>query len=203
MPDSVLQESEGLEDAEDRAGTTSRYMGNPSQKDFGGLRQIFDGNDRVMRGVSTHGKVGSRHAERVANISITDPWSLDVEQVRLLLLKVFPKAFPKPGMKRDRRQRKRARLWTLIIQHYFREGRTAGRIAMRLYAKRVRKKFELLKHPKRARTLAQEEKRVEDTIRRIRKAAAGLRTTGKPRTKGSRLKIAQLAANEGFKPDFE
>jgi len=188
VPDSAPQGSKGLEGAEDRAGTTSRYMGNPSQKDFGGLRRVFDGNDQVMRGVSTHGKARSRHAERVANISITDPWFLNDEQVRLLLLKVFPRAFPKPGMKINRRQRKRARLWMLIIQLYFREGRTAGRIAMRLYAKRVRKKFELLKHPKRARTLAQEEKRVEDTIRRIRKAAAGLRTTGKPRTKGSRLR---------------
>src|SRR5258708_6371390 len=142
-------------------------MGNPTPTEFKQLRESFDGSDQFMRGSAVFGGARSRHTARVASISITDPWSLDDEQVRLLLLKVFPRAFRKPGMKISRTQRKRARQWMAIIQWYFRQGLTANRVALRL---------------------RQEEKRVEDTVRRMRRAAAGLRTTGKLRTTRGRPK---------------
>ena len=130
-------------------------MGNPTPTEFKQLRESFDGQDHFMRGSAVFGKAGSRHAERVENISVTDPWSLNDKQVRLLLQQVFPK------FGTSETQRKRAGRWMAIIQRYFRMGFTANRIAMQLH---------------------EPTKRVEDTVRRIRRAAAGLCTSGKPRT---------------------
>jgi hypothetical protein len=130
-------------------------MGNPTPTEFEQLRESFDGEDHFMGGSAVFGKAGSRHAERVANISVTDPWSWNDKQVCSLLQQVFP------NFRTSETQRKRAGRWMYIIYRYFRMGFTANRIAMVLH---------------------EPTKRVEDTLRRIRKAAAGLRTTGKPRT---------------------
>jgi len=105
-------------------------MSNPTPADFKQLRKrFFDGSDHFMRGSAIHGKSWSSHATRVENISITDPWAFDDEQVRLLLLRSFP------NMNTEREteeQRRRLRTWMLIIQWYFREGVTANRIVLRL-----------------------------------------------------------------------
>lgn len=155
-------------------------MGNLKPQDYPKLRQIFDGDDlRNGGGMSTGGNHRSGHAERIANIAEKDPWAFNDDQVRQLLLKVFPRAFPKTGVRISQTQRKRASLWWTIIRLYFRMGYTAGRVATRLNVEGVRE-IKPLKPPKSGRW---KHKHIEDTVHRIRKAAAGLRTTGKPRTR--------------------
>lgn len=126
---------------------------NPQRLDFKQLRQVFDGNDQFMQGVSVRGSPRSGNAARAATAQVKDSWAFDDERVRLLLMRVFPKKWEK--------QHKRAALWMKIINEYFRMGLTANRIA-----------FELKRKPK----------YIENVVRRIRRAAAGVRTDGKPRT---------------------
>src|SRR2546425_10132935 len=91
VPDTVPQESLELEGAGDRAGTTSRYMGNPTPTEFEQLRQSFDGSDHFMRGgAAVFGKAGGHHNNRIANMHLTDPWAFDDKQMRLLFQRVFP-----------------------------------------------------------------------------------------------------------------
>src|SRR5882762_3942747 len=147
---------------------------------FRRLRASIDSNDQFMRGHSEGGGARASHAARLKRHA--DAWALDDEQVRLLLIRSFPNINTE---RETEEQRKRIRFWLSIVQWYFREGTTAAGIAMRLHAKRTRKWK--LKHPKLGDArLKKQIKRVEDTIRRIRKAAAGLRTDGKTRsdTKG-------------------
>src|ERR1035437_684698 len=117
------------------------------------LRQKFDGADSfVAGGHAVGGKPGTLHAGRVAN---TPEWAYDDEQVRQLLLKVFPKLATNP------RQRARAAKWMIIIQLYFRMGQTSSRIAMGLKTTDAAIRY---------------------TVCCIRRAAAGKRSdTGKPR----------------------
>jgi hypothetical protein len=143
---------------------------------FSRLRASVDSNDHFMHGHDERGGARASHAARFKRGS--DNWALNDEQVRLLLLRSFP------NMNTEREtteQRRRMLTWVTVIQWYFREGKTAGHIAMRLNERRTR--IWKLKHPKRAELrFKKQTKRVEDTIRRIRKAAAGLRTDGKTRS---------------------
>jgi hypothetical protein len=134
-------------------------MGNPTPSELKQLRKrFFDGSDQFMNGSAVFGKAGPHHDKRIANMHLTDPWAFDDEQMRLL----FQRAFPNINTKRETKtQHKRALQWMNIIYRWFRRGQTASRVA---------------------RAMGTNAKQVEDTIRRIRKAAAGLRTTGKPRT---------------------
>jgi|ERR1035437_2752825 hypothetical protein len=111
------------------------------------LRQKFDGADSfVAGGHAVGGKPGTLHAGRVAN---TPEWAYDDEQVRQLLLKVFP------NWKTNPVQRARAARWAIIIQLYFRIGWTSTRVAMRLGV--------TIKH-------------VQNVIYRIGRARKGVRT---------------------------
>jgi len=133
-------------------------MGNPTPTEFEQLRKSFDGSDKYMRGAAIFGKAGGHHNKRIANTHLTDPWAFNDEQMRLL----FQRAFPNINTRRETEvQHKRALQWMFIIYRWFRRGQTANRVA---------------------RAMGTNAKQVEDTIRRIRRAAAGLRTTGKPRT---------------------
>ena len=88
------------------------------------LRKKFDGADSFVAGGHTvGGKPGTRHADRVAN---TPEWANDDEQVRSLLLKVFPK------LETDEKQRARAAKWARVIYLYFRMGYVTSRVAMEL-----------------------------------------------------------------------
>ena len=117
------------------------------------LRKKFDGADSFVDGGHTvGGKPSTSHTERVAK---TPEWANDDEQVRLLLLKVFPK------LETDEKQRARAAKWAQFIHLYFRMGWTASRIALEL---RVTTKY------------------VEDTVYHIRRAVNGKRAdTGEQR----------------------
>jgi hypothetical protein len=119
----------------------------------------MDGDEHYMEGCSVFGKAGSGHDERLRRIYTDEPWALDDEQVRGLLLRVFPK------WETDERQRTRAARWHTIILSYWRMGNVALQIAMRL-------KVPL--------------KTVEEVIRRIRKAQAGLNTKGESRKRMGR-----------------
>src|ERR1700688_655382 len=88
------------------------------------LRKKFDGADSFVDGGHiTGGKPSTSHTERVAK---TPEWANDDQQVRLLLLKVFPK------LETDEKQRARAAKWAQIIHLYFRMGWTDSRIALEL-----------------------------------------------------------------------
>lgn len=82
-------------------------------------------------------------------------WMKDEKNVRGLLLRVFPK------LKINKRQRKSAARWAVIIRLYFKMAWSARDVAKELNTT---------------------EKKIYDTAQRITRAGAGLRTTGKPRT---------------------
>ena len=87
------------------------------------LRKVFDGADSFVAGGHAVGGAGrTRHNERVTN---TPDWVHSDVEVRLLLLRVFPK------LDSDERQRRHAATWMLVIHYYFRMGLTQGRIAMK------------------------------------------------------------------------
>src|ERR1700676_2995615 len=117
------------------------------------LRKKFDGADSFVDGGHTvGGKPSTSHTERVAK---TPEWANDDEQVRLLLLKVFPK------LETDEKQRARAAKWAQIIHLYFRMGWTSSRIALELKIRDVI---------------------IRNIIRDIRRARGGKRSdTGKQR----------------------
>jgi hypothetical protein len=139
-------------------------MGNPTKDDMGQLRGLFDGSEPFMtgRGISVHGKAGSGHDERMRRVPA---WTRNDKMVNVVLTRAFP------YMSTNEAQTKRAGRWAFIIYTYFRVGWTAGRIAADLSAHKIGESA-----PKVS------EKQVEDTIRRIKRVAAGLRTTGKSRT---------------------
>ena len=80
---------------------------------------------------------------------------------------VMLRAFPK--METNERQRQRALLWLEIIILFFRRGKPARYVAGELFSDEGRKKRPWLRS-------TNQEKYVEDTIRRIRRTAAGRRT---------------------------
>ena len=100
-------------------------MGNPKKKfnDFDSLRQLFDSDDPIFRGVGVFGNGQAGHEERVAN---TPEWVRDNAQVRAVLLRAFPK------LGTNLTQRARAARWMFIINRYFLMGREASKIAMEL-----------------------------------------------------------------------
>src|ERR1700686_736609 len=114
-------------------------MGNPRPEDYPQLRKSFDGDDLSRRDMSTGGNDRSGHAARVANAHLNDPWAFDDEQVRLVLLRVFPNI---NTIRETRTQRERSWRWLFIIQHFFRLGERAGTVALKLFNERIRKKFE-------------------------------------------------------------
>jgi len=157
--------------------------------DYSLLRGSIDGNDPFMRGFDARGAGRSGNQKRAGEAVEKYPWAFDDAQVRVLLLRAFPK------MGSSETQKKRALRWVFIIVHYFRMGQTANRVGMQLFAKKVRK-YKPLKHPKRGLAAFKKEvRRVEDTVIRIRRAAVGLRTDAKPRsgTKGRPRKQANVA----------
>lgn len=136
------------------------------------LRQLLrhvDFEETFMRGHAVGGTPEASHQTRMAR---TPTWALTDDRVRELLRKVFPK------MDSDPTQRERALRWVHIIYYYFRAGWTtnmiAGDMAMNI-CRGTAEEFGACE--KRQRRL------VKKAIYRIKKAAAGLRTTGKPRTR--------------------
>jgi hypothetical protein len=89
---------------------------------FEQLRKKFDGSDSfVAGGHSVRGGGATRNAARIAN---TPEWVNDDVQVRLILLKVFPK------LSSDSRQREQAARWMRVIYLYFRRGFPRAKVAM-------------------------------------------------------------------------
>jgi hypothetical protein len=92
---------------------------------FSELRTKLDGNDTFVTGghrvMKTAG--ATRHTARMKRVPV---WANDDEQVRLLLLKIFPK------LKINEKQRARAVRWMRVIYLYFRVGWTSGKIASEL-----------------------------------------------------------------------
>ena len=114
----------------------------------------LDRNELFQKGYLIRGAPKGSWKKRTENIPA---WALNNKTVKELLLMVFPK------MSSDRRQRDRAGRWARVIQIYFRAARPASETAH---------------------TLGISQKAVYDTVLRIRRAARGLRTTGRERTAG-------------------
>jgi hypothetical protein len=114
----------------------------------------LDRKDQFQKGHLVRGAPKSSWRKRAGNIPA---WALDNESIKQLLLKIFPK------MNSNRRQRDSAGRWAAVIHLYFRAARPALEVA------------DTLKIP---------EKKVYDTVLRIKRAAKGLRTTGRNRTAG-------------------
>jgi hypothetical protein len=142
-------------------------MSNPTREQFSALRGSVDGNDNFMRGSAVFGNPHSGNRLRNTRTPI---WALNDRMLRQVLLRAFPK------METNRTQERRALLWLEIIYNFYRRGLPSRKIAMELFSDEGRKKRPWLRS-------ANPEKYVEDTVRRITRVAAGLRTTGKPRTK--------------------
>jgi hypothetical protein len=152
-------------------------MSNPTPEQFSRLRKSFDGNDQFMHGCSIGGNPHSGNRQRAMN---PPEWSVNNKLVREVLLRAFPK------METNRTQERRALLWLEIIYDFYRRGLPSTKIAMELFSDEGRKKRPWLRS-------SNPEKYVEDTVRRITRVAAGLRTTGKPRTNNKgRPKIVRL-----------
>jgi hypothetical protein len=156
-------------------------MGNPTRKfnDFHSLRQRFDGSDPIMDALKTGGDSRSGHAQRVAN---PPEWAVNDVTLRAVLLRAFP------NMKTNPTQRARARRWAFIIQHYFRLGYTAQRVALEVRyedAKKSGQDWDAANAEQSGKAVEQEienlVKRVTDTVGRISRVAKGLRTDNKPR----------------------
>jgi hypothetical protein len=114
----------------------------------------LDYKDQFQKAHQTRGKPRSTWAKRARNIPA---WTLSDGAVKKLLQTTFPK------MLSDTRQRDRAGRWASTIYLYFRAARPASEVAHELKIS---------------------EKTVYDTVLRIRRAAKGLRTTGRKRTTG-------------------
>ena len=150
---------------------------NPSKEDFEQLRESFDGNDPIMRGLSVSGRPRSGHQARVANIGENEHWAHSNTDLHRILTTAFPSLASNPL------QRKKAGTWLRIIALYYR-----GHLGRTFTAADV------------ARQLGTSQKHVEDTLRRIRRVAKGLRTDGNPRAakRGRRAvtKPSDVASNQ-------
>ena len=109
-------------------------------------------------------------------------WAVNNDLLRQVLLRSFPRMWT------NETQLRRALLWMEIIYLFFRRGLPAKAVAMRLFNNDYAEE----KRPWLA--SANPEKYIEDTVRRIRRTATGLRSTGKPRsnTKGRPKKAAPV-----------
>lgn len=119
------------------------------------LRKNFDGDDPYVDG--GHGVRGGGRTSYRTRVSNTPAWVNDDEEVRQLLLKVFPQ------LESDPVQRQRAGVWMTIIHLYFRLGYTRTHVAMV-----TQWTFD----------------RVEATIRNIRRAFKGVMTKNGSRRRG-------------------
>lgn len=143
------------------------------QKHLTKLLQKIDFEETFMQGHAVGGALEPRHQKRLAEATPT--WALNNEQVQALLRKVFPKMDSDPG------QHERAAKWASIIYEYFRYSLSAGAIANEIcrdadkLSRMDKKEFDAC--------VERQRKLVKKTIYRIKKAAAGFRTTGKPRTR--------------------
>jgi len=153
-------------------------MSNPTTPEFEQLRRRFDGSDQFMRGCSIGGNPRSGNKIRAMK---PPQWAVNDRLLQQVLLRAFPK------LHSNKTQERRALLWLEVIYNFYRCGLPANQIALELfsvYGLRKRPWLRLSTNP---------EKYVENTIRRITKVAAGLRTTGKPRTNTrGRPKIIRL-----------
>lgn len=127
---------------------------NAPQRESMSLIPGLDRKDLFQKGHLVRGSPKSGWTRRTKNIPL---WTRNDEAVKKLLLKIFPK------MVSNRRQRERAGRWAAVIHLYFRAARPASEVAQELKIS---------------------EKTVYDTVLRIRRAAKGLRTTGRKRTAG-------------------
>lgn len=153
-------------------------MSNPTPEQFEQLRRRFDGSDQFMRGCSIGGNPRSGNRIRAMN---PPEWAVNDKLLQQVLLRAFPKLHSK------KTEERRALLWLEVVYNFYRLGLPARDIAMELFSV-----YGLRKRPW-LRLSANPEKYVENTIRRITKVAAGLRTTGKPRTnKKGRPRIIRL-----------
>lgn len=118
------------------------------------LLEVFDAKDSFMKGHDVRGKPSSTFTRRSHNLPL---WIRDKKAIQELLLKVFPK------LRTDPRQQERAGRWARVIQLFFRFPLPARMVAGEMGIS---------------------EKMVYDIALRIKRAAAGLRTTGRPRTAG-------------------
>jgi hypothetical protein len=112
----------------------------------------------------------TKHSSRLRNLQNTDPWAFNDKQVQTLLLRSFP------NQKTNPRQRDRMQTWAFIIYRYFRAGDTARTIAGYFLEKKNKLLWEVSKQD-----FKREQKRIEHTIRRIRKVASGLNSKGETR----------------------
>jgi len=142
-------------------------MSNPTPEQFEQLRRRFDGSDQFMRGCSVSGNPRSGNRMRAMN---PPAWAVNDRLLRQVLLRAFPE------LNSNKTQYCRALLWLEVIYNLYRLGLPANDIAMELFSDPGLRKRPWLRRS------ANPEKYVENTIRRINKVAAGLRTTGKPRT---------------------
>jgi len=142
-------------------------VSNPTPEQFSELRKhYFDGGDQIMRGLSIGGSPRSGNRIRAVN---PPEWAVNNDLLREVLLRAFPK------LETNETQYRRAILWVEIIHRFFRCGHPASLVAMELFSEEG-----LAKRPW-LRASSNPEKYVENTVRRMRRIAAGLRGTGKPR----------------------
>jgi|SRR5215472_15534580 len=142
-------------------------MSNPTPEQFSRLRKHFDGSEPFMvHGCKVRGGPHSGNRIRATN---PPEWATNHRLTRQVLLRAFPK------LDSNKTQERRALLWLEIIYNFYRRGLPASYVAMELFSDEGRKKRPWLQS-------ANPQKYVEDTVRRIARVAAGLRTTGKPRT---------------------
>jgi len=103
---------------------------NPSKEDFEQLRESFDGNDPIMRGLSVSGRPRSGYQARVANIRENEHWAHSNTAPRRILTTAFPSLASNPP------ERKKAARWLMIVVLYYRGnlGRifTAAEVAHQL-----------------------------------------------------------------------
>lgn len=114
------------------------------------------------------------HADRMARIPV---WALDDMKIKKILLRSFP------DMKTDEKQRKRAAIWYEVIYQYWRVGRTRGQVAGDLNLT---------------------ESQIKDTIRSIRRVAAGTRADNRGvlgKKKGRPKKHSPIETSSGTTGD--
>ncbi len=117
---------------------------------FGELRRKFDANDPFMTG-------GHRLLKMRRHQRSVPAWVHDENDIREMLLKIFPKL-----KNDDNRQRQRAAVWARVIHLYFRLGYTESYIAGEMETSISR---------------------IRSLVRSIKRAEMGVSLfTGKPRT---------------------